>query len=319
VAPPLIPTSRPAAAAAEPDEAGRSKAEVVKLPPKGQGRRKAEPTPVELSAEDYTPVAAEPLPPVVAAPVAPPPRPGGNNAVRVGIAVLAGVAVALFALWITSPNKGAPRRPAPPVIPIEATQPPVEAPPVAPPVEAPPVEPPPVEDPGGEAAIPEVALEPPPPGVNPGAVTQPPVAAVQATEPQKNTTPEKNTRPPKNTTPKVQPTPVEPPPAVVVVAPPPVEPPPPTAGAVKLNISGAGADRVDRVLLVKGGQRWDLRSGPVVPAGSYPVTVFFKGQSDTSGAGVIQVSGDTTVSLRCAAPEGGEGATPDCSASASRD
>ena len=37
VAPPLIPTSRPAAAAAEPDEAGRSKAEVVKLPPKGQG------------------------------------------------------------------------------------------------------------------------------------------------------------------------------------------------------------------------------------------------------------------------------------------
>ena len=99
----------------------------------------------------------------------------------------------------------------------------------------------------------------------------------------------------------------------------PAEPPPPTAGAVKPSVSGAGADRVDRVLLVKGGQRWDLKSGPVVPPGSYPVTVFFKGQSDTSGAGVIQVSGDTTVSLRCSAPEGGEGATPDCSASASRD
>jgi hypothetical protein len=122
VAPPLIPTGRPAAA--EPDEASRSKAEVVKLPPKGQGRRKAEPTPVELSAEDYTPMAPEPPPPVAATPPPPAPRQGGNNAVRVGIAVLAGIAVALFALWVTSPKQGArPQRP--PVIPAVVAPPPV--------------------------------------------------------------------------------------------------------------------------------------------------------------------------------------------------
>ena len=100
VAQPLIPSARPAA---EPDETLRSKAEVVKFPPKGQGRRKAEPAPVELSAEDYTPVAAEPPPPPVVAPVPLPPRQGGNNAVRIGIAVLAGVAVALRpvgSLWL---------------------------------------------------------------------------------------------------------------------------------------------------------------------------------------------------------------------------
>ncbi|MCK6522366.1 hypothetical protein L6R49_13115, partial [Myxococcota bacterium] len=321
VAPPLIPTA--ARPPAEPDDASKSKAEVVKLPPKGQGRRKAEPTPVELSADDFSPIQPDPTPvPVTPVPVvesAPPPVPrrNGNNAVRVGIAVLAGIAVAFFGLWITSPNERPPKAPAAPVAPAEVTPPPAEVlPPPAeilpPPVETPPVEPP--TDAGVEA-LPVEALGDPPPGVKPEVVAQTPVPAPQASQPTKN--PDKGPRTPKSTPPKVTP-PVEEPKAMVVVPATP-EPPAPTSGAVKLSVSGAGADRVDRVLLVKGGQRWDLRSAPVVPVGSYPVTVFFKGQSDTSGAGVIQVSGDTTVSLRCSAPEGGDNAAPDCSASAARD